>query len=441
MEPKVLIVDDNQEFLNLLARLFTDAGYQVILSGRGKTALEMARTEKPVLTVLDILLPDMMGYHLAEVIRRELGTPIIFITGVFKGGKHAQEAKTKYGAIAYFEKPFEASKLIETAKSVVAPVAKSSSKVNEEDSFDVELDVDVDEEPDQDPLELTGLVRVTGGDAVSAELKGEPLTAGAYQAGTAKWLRPPPVNYPVAPAPIVEAERGIRRGELRDNLPSLINAFYQSQETGELGVQRGKVKKVVYFEKGQPVYAFSNLVADRFGQFLVRVGKLNETQLQKAAAQADVSHRRLGDVLEEMGLLKSETEQLYFLGQHVKSIVYSLFGWEEGIYELAFKRSAAQEPLKLDTHPANLIMRGIKKLYKLERLRRLLGPEAYLRPSLQPAYTLKEIELEKWEAELLPSADGTRTVKELITLANKPEHEAHGFIYGLVALSVLEQHG
>ncbi len=435
--PKVLIVDDNQELLNLLARLFNDAGYQVLSAGKGKAALDLARSEKPALAVLDILLPDMMGYHLAEAIRRDQNVPVIFLTGVFKGGKHAAEAKAKYGAVAYFEKPFEAHKLLETARSLVTPEPPTGPKTADS-TFEVELDIDVEEERPQEPLELTGVVRITGGDNISAELKGARLTASPGRPGQAALVRPPPPNYPQAPAPVAESDRGTRRGDLKDNLPSLINAFYQSQETGELGVQRGKVKKVVLFEKGQPVFALSNLVTDRFGQFLVRVGKINESHLKQAAATAAVTRRRTGEILVEMGLLK-ETERLYYVGQQVKSIIYSLFGWEEGVYELAFKRTAQSESIKLDLHPANLIVRGIKKLYKPERLRRLLAPEDRVLPSLQPAYALSEIELEKWEAELLPKADGSRTVAELVALANRPEHVVHGFLYSLVALSVLER--
>jgi CheY-like chemotaxis protein len=434
--PKVLIVDDNQELLNLLTRLFDDAGYQVLPANKGKQALELARTEHPVLAILDILLPDMMGFHLAEAIKKELGAPVIFLTGVFKGGKHADDSRTKYGAVAYFEKPFEAVKLLETAKSVVAPEPKVAAK--DDDGFDVELDIDVEEERPQDPMELTGVVRITGGDNISAELKGARLTAGGAKPGTAALVRPPPPNYPQAPAPIKEAERGTRRGDLRDNLPSLINAFYQSQETGELGVQRGKVKKVVYFEKGQPVFALSNVVTDRFGQFLVRVGKINDNQLRQAAGTAAATKRRTGEVLVDMGVLK-ETERLYYVAQQVKSIIYSLFGWEDGVYELTFRRRALTESIKLDIHPANLIVRGIKKLYKPERLRRLLAPEDRVLPSLQPAYSLNEIGLEKWEAELLPKIDGTRTVAEIIAISGRPEHVVQGFIYSLIALSVLER--
>jgi hypothetical protein len=198
------------------------------------------------------------------------------------------------------------------------------------------------------------------------------------------------------------------------------------------------VKKSLYFEKGRPVFAISNLVTDRFGPFLVRVGKLTQSQLELVQAAADKTGRRTGDVLVEMGLLK-DTEKLYYVAQQVKAIVYSVFGWEEGQYRLHFTDRAASEAIKIDLHPAHLIVRGIKKLYKPERLFRLLSPDDRLVPTQQPAYSLHEIELERWEAELLPQIDGRRTLAELITLAGRPEHAVYGFVYGMVALKILER--
>ena len=84
---------------------------------------------------------------------------------------------------------------------------------------------------------------------------------------------------------------------MKDNLPSLINAFHLARETGELGIQRGKVKKVVYFEKGQPIFALSNLASDRFGQFLVRVGKIQAAELVEVGQQVLQVERFLGVVV------------------------------------------------------------------------------------------------------------------------------------------------
>jgi CheY-like chemotaxis protein len=443
MAPRILVVDDNQELLTLLTQLFEDAGYEVVGASKGKQAVEVARAKPPTVAVLDILLPDMMGYHLADTLRQEQPQlPLLFITGVFKGGKHALEARQKYAAAGYFEKPFEAAKLLEavrklrpTEKQATAPAASLR------DAFDVELDIDVEEEgSSQDSMELTGRIKVTGGDNLSADIRGANLTATPLNKVPATLVRPPGPGRPPEPLPVGAGAPGSRRGAFKDNLPSLITAFYLAGETGELGVQRGKVKKVVYFERGTPVFALSNLLADRFGQFLVRVGKIKPEQLQDAAAVASASNRRTGDVLVERGLLK-DTERLYYVGQQVKAIIYSLFAWEDGTYVMSFKEKAAAESIKLDVHPANLIVRGIKKLYKPERLRGMLQMEERLIPAVAPAYHLHEVELERWEAELLPKIDGNRTVAELLAYANRPEPVVYGFLISMMSLGILELRG
>ena len=56
-----------------------------------------------------------------------------------------------------------------------------------------------------------------------------------------------------------------------------------------------------------------------------------------------------------MGAL-TEEERLYYVGQQIKSILYSVFAWEEGSFTLSFQARARKEAIKLDIHPANLIM-------------------------------------------------------------------------------------
>src|SRR5260370_15865137 len=99
---------------------------------------------------------------------------------------------------------------------------------------------------------------------------------------------------------------GIRRGDLKDNLPQLLAAFYQAKETGELGLMKGQVKKIIYFESGMPVFALSNLVADRLGQFLVRAGKIDEETLKHAAEEAASTRQRTRDIPILMGVLSTD---------------------------------------------------------------------------------------------------------------------------------------
>lgn len=444
MAPTILVVDDNKELVALLTSLFEEAGYTVVGANKGRPAVELGKAEPVQLALIDMLLPDMMGYHVAEGLqaaRPEL--KLVFMTGVFKGARHSKEALERFPGALFVEKPFDAKKLRETVRGLVPTEAGSHTPPPAEApaEFDVSLDIDVEDE-EQDEMELTGRIKVTGGGNITAELSGAALTAGKPLKGAIAGTRPSSTSgvHAVPPPPPADATepsvRAARQGELRDNLPGLITAFYLSRETGELSVKKGKVKKVVYFEAGQPVFALSNLAADRFGQFLVRVGKIKPEQLDDVAVVAQQTNRRTGDVLVERGLLK-DTERLYYVGQQVKSIIYSLFGWEEGQFVLTFREKARAESIKLDVFPGNLITRGIKKLYKPDRISRLVRPEERLMPSPQPPYQLNEIELEKWEAMLLARLDGTRTNAEIIALAGRPEHQVRAFLAALLGLEVL----
>jgi hypothetical protein len=104
---------------------------------------------------------------------------------------------------------------------------------------------------------------------------------------------------------------------------------------------------------------------------------------------------------------------------------------------LSFREKARSESIKLDVFPGNLIARGIKKLYKPERIARLVRPEERLMPSPQPAYQLNEVDFEKWEAQLLPRLDGTRTNAEIFALAQRPEHQVRAFLAALLGLELL----
>ncbi|MFL5311870.1 MAG: response regulator [Myxococcales bacterium] len=451
--PRILVVDDNPELLTLLSSSFEEAGYSVLTASRGRSAVDLARKEKPALAIVDVLLPDLMGFDVAEMLKR-MKIPFIFISGVHKGGVTSKGAAAKYGAAGYFEKPFDRKALLEAVRKVV-PAARSPER---------EIELDLEGAPpvaeEAEAMELTSRIDLTaegahvglrgGGKLALKPMGSEQQTrlSGAASPQTRRMsvsvpTEPPPGRQeepeelpPDALQPIASRE-SVRRGELKDNLPQLFAAYFQARETGELGLQKGQVKKVVYFEAGMPVFALSNLVADRLGQFLVRAGKIDEATLESAADEASRSKQRTGDVLISMGAL-TEEERLYYIAQQIKSILYSLFAWETGSFALSFQARARREMIKLDIHPANLIVRGVKKLYKPERLRRLLGAEERLTPSPDPAFNLSDVELQAWEAHLLPRCDGTRTVADLVKLSGKPENEAWATLVALRALRVLD---
>ncbi|HWV38994.1 MAG TPA: two-component system response regulator, partial [Vulgatibacter sp.] len=140
------------------------------------------------------------------------------------------------------------------------------------------------------------------------------------------------------------------------------------------------------------------------------------------------------------GLLQ-DAERMYYVAQQVKSILYSVFAWQEGEYVMTFHSKARHEPIRLGIHPAQLISRGIKKLYSPARQQRMLAKTDRLIPSEDPAFQLTEIELEPWEAHLLSRIDGNRDVAALVALADRPEAEVYSTLVTLLALKIVEKRG
>ncbi len=83
MSEKILIVDDDQDFLQLLEYDLKKHGYTVICANNGEEGLQKALSEKPSLVVLDIKMPKMDGYTVVRRLKKEPETkdiPLIVLT-------------------------------------------------------------------------------------------------------------------------------------------------------------------------------------------------------------------------------------------------------------------------------------------------------------------------------------------------------------------------
>src|SRR5690606_12733998 len=234
--PSILIVDDNEELASLLGTLFEKAGYRSRVLHRGREAIAAIEEDPPAAAVVDILLPDVVGYKVAKhLVERDI--PFVFVTGVVRGARLAREGTEREGAKAYFEKPFEAGKLVDFIRSLVPPPERREEPAEE---FDLDIDLDLTEagEP-AGALEMTGQIRVEAG-SVQAVLSGEDFHLPA--ASPEQVLVRPRSAEPEEVEEVVEDDGRSRSGRLRDNLPHLMGAFWQARETGEILLQRGKAK-------------------------------------------------------------------------------------------------------------------------------------------------------------------------------------------------------
>lgn len=113
MKKRILLIEDENRILVVLQKRLESAGYEVLTATDGKMGFNKARTEKPDLILLDLILPEMDGYQICNFLKRDKRfqhIPIIILTARSQE-KDMEEAK-KAGADAYFTKPFNYEELL-----------------------------------------------------------------------------------------------------------------------------------------------------------------------------------------------------------------------------------------------------------------------------------------------------------------------------------------
>jgi len=120
MGKKILLVDDEVQFVELVKMRLEVNGYTVIEAYDGQKALDIARREKPDLVILDIMLPRIDGYKVCRMLKfdeKYKKIPIIMFSA------RAQESDVRtgkeVGADAYIVKPFEPQVLLSKIKELI----------------------------------------------------------------------------------------------------------------------------------------------------------------------------------------------------------------------------------------------------------------------------------------------------------------------------------
>ena len=120
MPKKILIVDDEENIVISLDFLMSSSGYEVFIARNGKEAYKALLNSKPDLILLDIMLPDCMGFEICQSIREnpELkNIKIIFLTA--RGMEKDMEKGMALGADAYIIKPFSTKELVQKVSNIL----------------------------------------------------------------------------------------------------------------------------------------------------------------------------------------------------------------------------------------------------------------------------------------------------------------------------------
>ncbi|PKN73229.1 MAG: response regulator [Candidatus Cloacimonetes bacterium HGW-Cloacimonetes-3] len=119
---KILVIEDDSSFRNVLVQMLVRAGYDVRQAGDGNQAVEVCADFQPELVLTDIIMPDKEGL---ETIQDLLAVnPDLKIIAMSGGGKFGPDSylplAQKLGAKATLQKPFMREELISTIQEVLA---------------------------------------------------------------------------------------------------------------------------------------------------------------------------------------------------------------------------------------------------------------------------------------------------------------------------------
>jgi two-component system cell cycle response regulator DivK len=118
MPKKVMIVEDNELNMKLFRDLIEASGYETVRTRNGLEALDLARTHRPDLILMDIQLPEVSGLEVTKWLKQDDDLhkiPVIAVTAFAMKGD--EERIRQGGCEAYISKPISVPRFIETIKS------------------------------------------------------------------------------------------------------------------------------------------------------------------------------------------------------------------------------------------------------------------------------------------------------------------------------------
>lgn len=128
MSKRILVVDDEPTLVATLKYNLEREGCQVFAAADGASALLAARSQRPDLVILDLMLPGLDGLEVCRILRRETSVPILMLTA--KGEEVDKVVGLEMGADDYVTKPFSMRELLAHIRALLrraesAPVAES----------------------------------------------------------------------------------------------------------------------------------------------------------------------------------------------------------------------------------------------------------------------------------------------------------------------------
>jgi len=221
-------------------------------------------------------------------------------------------------------------------------------------------------------------------------------------------------------------------GDLRTiPFPEVLQLVARTRATGVLRVRRGEVEKSVYFRGGFICSSASNDPREFLGQYLLRMGFVDEEHLFNALLKQEEEQRPLGAILVEQGLLAPDDLQRV-LRLKAEETIYDLFLWEQGEFSFEEEQIPDNLPVQLNLDVMGVLLEGARRADEWERMRQVIpSPRATFVPGDVPPADV-------FEARVVSLASEGRTLAGMTYELHCSDFETTSLLASLVQRGVLK---
>jgi hypothetical protein len=217
-------------------------------------------------------------------------------------------------------------------------------------------------------------------------------------------------------------------------LAELLQWLSQSQKTGTLVVDNGKVQKQIFFRDGMIISSASTDPREHLGAFLVSHGFITDLELQQAVKMQESNKMLLGKILVTIGAI-SEQDLHRMLRLKAEEGIYDVFTWPEGAFRFLDNQLPAHNmvPISLDV-PA-IVLEGMQRLDEWRRIREEIPHMNCIPVSVGP---WEESVMTEGAPQILALVDDQRTIEEICKLTHSSEFHVCRILFRQVRMGRLK---
>lgn len=218
-------------------------------------------------------------------------------------------------------------------------------------------------------------------------------------------------------------------------LPEVLDFLSTMAKTGVLLLRNGNVTKTLHFKRGVVVFATSNIPDERFGEMLLREGKITSDQFVEASKQI-TRGKRLGKILVEMQAL-SPRDLWNEVRHQVQEIAYSVLSWDSGTFQFFEGEERTGENITTSLTVQEILLEGLRRIKNKELLQKVFPSKDIVFERVLPANRPTNLHFEEYEKHVFKLIDSERTVQEICDLSEIGEFETLKTLYIFFSIGFL----